>query len=108
MTDTANLTRRKAQLLARLGELDSRLHGIASELLSHQARDWEDLATEREGDEVLMAMGDEGRLEVRMIQAALARVRAGDYGFCATCGTPISDERLDLLPATPFCRGCAP
>lgn len=108
MTDTPDLTLRKAQLLKRLGELDRRMHGIESELLSHQSRDWEDLATERENDEVLTAMGDEGRLEVRMIQAALARVRAGEYGYCTTCGARISDERLDLLPATPFCRTCAP
>lgn len=109
MTDTTpDLTRRKSQLLARLRELDSRLHGIEDELLSHQSRDWEDLATEREHDEVLNAMGDEGRLELRQIQAALARMRAGDYGYCATCGSRISDERLDLLPATPFCRSCAP
>jgi RNA polymerase-binding transcription factor DksA len=107
-TPTPDLPRRKAQLLARLHELDRRLHGIESELLSHQSRDWEDLATEREGDEVLNALGDDGRLEVRMIQAALARVRAGDYGYCTTCGTRISDDRLDLLPATPFCRTCAP
>lgn len=110
MTDAPepDLTQRKAQLLARLGELDSRLHGIEAELLSHQSRDWEELATERENDEVLTAMGDEGKSEIRMIQAALARVRAGEYGYCTTCGVRISDERLDLLPATPFCRNCAP
>ncbi|MBM3612798.1 MAG: TraR/DksA family transcriptional regulator, partial [Alphaproteobacteria bacterium] len=26
----------------------------------------------------------------------------GEYGFCARCGSAISAERLDLLPATPF------
>lgn len=109
MTDSTapDIPRRKGQLLARLAELDSRLHGIETELLSHQSRDWEDLATEREHDEVLTAMGDDGRQELRMIQAALARVRAGEYGYCVTCGGRISDERLDLLPATPFCRSCA-
>lgn len=109
MTDSTapDFPRRKAQLLARLAELDTRLHGIESELLSHQSRDWEDLATERENDEVLNAIGDDGRLELRTIQAALARLRAGEYGYCVTCGGRISDERLDLLPATPFCRTCA-
>lgn len=109
MTDltATDLLRRKAQLHARLGELDSRLHGIEAELLSHQSRDWEDLATEREQDEVLTSLGDEGRAELRAILAALDRVNTGDYGYCATCGSRISDERLDLLPATPFCRNCA-
>ena len=98
----------KGRLLARLGELDSRLHGIEGELMSHQSRDWEELATEREQDEVLTSMGDGGREEIRAIMAALKRMSEGEYGYCATCGTRISDERLAVLPATPFCRNCAP
>lgn len=110
MTDLSpdDLIRRKAQLHTRLGELDSRLHGIEAELLSHQSRDWEELATEREQDEVLTSLGDEGRGELRMILAALDRIKGGEYGYCAKCGNRISDERLDVLPATPFCRTCAP
>lgn len=110
MTDftTEQLAARKSQLLKRLGELDSRLHGIEDELMSHQSRDWEELATEREGDEVLTSLGDEGKDEIRAITAALKRMDAGEYGYCVSCGARISEERLDLLPATPFCRSCAP
>lgn len=108
MTRTPDLAARRAQLKARLAELDHRLHGIEDELLSHQARDWEELATEREQDEVLTALGDEGKLEIRQILAALDRVRTGDYGACTKCGDEIAQARLDLLPATPFCAGCAP
>jgi len=32
----------------------------------------------------------------------------GEYGYCTVCGEKISEERLDLLPATPFCRNHAP
>lgn len=101
------LAKRKAQLTARLSELGVRLHAIEDELLSHQSKDWEELATERENDEVLTSIGDGGKDEIRMIQAALQRLSEGEYGFCASCGTQISDERLDVLPATPFCRNCA-
>ena len=104
-TDTLNA--RKRQLIARLAELDTRLHGIEDELLTHQAKDWEELAVEREQDEVLASMGDDGKEEIRMIHAALARVSNGSYGVCMTCGEDISAERLDVLPATPFCRNCA-
>jgi hypothetical protein len=45
--------------------------------------------------------------ELRQIEVALARLREGSYGFCQICGDDISDERLDKLPATPFCQGCA-
>lgn len=98
---------RKKQLLDRLADLEARLHEIEEELDSHQSKDWEELATEREGDEVLERMGTSGQAEMRQIRAALDRIDAGEYGFCAKCGERISEERLDLLPFTPFCRRCA-
>ena len=39
-----DLAQRKKALIARLRELDTRLHNIEDELDSHQAKDWEDLA----------------------------------------------------------------
>lgn len=99
---------RKSALAARLEQLEARITGIDAELESHQSKDWEDLATERETDEVLEEMGLSAQHEIRMIEAALARIEAGDYGTCVTCGAAISQERLDLVPATPFCRDCAP
>lgn len=98
---------RKTQLETRLADLTARLKGIDAELDSHNAQDWEDLATEREGDEVLEDLGVAGQLEIRQIEAALARIAEGEYGFCAKCGADIGAERLDLLPHTPFCRNCA-
>lgn len=103
-----DLARYRARLQARLRELDSRLHVIDDELQSHDTNDWEDLATEREDDEVLESLSEEAREEARAIYAALDRMRKGEYGICVTCGQPISRARLDILPATPFCRDCAP
>lgn len=98
----------KAVLTARLEQLKARIVELDAELDSHQSRDWSELATERETDEVLEEMGLSAQHEIRMIEAALMRVEAGEYGFCVTCGAEISAERLALLPATPFCRDCAP
>jgi RNA polymerase-binding transcription factor DksA len=104
MTDLAT---RRAQLEDRLAFLDARLHEIDAELDSHQSKDWEELATERESDEVLERLGQSGQSEIAQIRAALGRMDAGEYGVCVTCGDAISEERLDLLPYTPFCRRCA-
>ncbi|MFN4153161.1 MAG: TraR/DksA family transcriptional regulator [Paracoccaceae bacterium] len=98
---------RNAQLLARRAALVDRMASIEAELDSHQNRDWEELATEREGDEVLEGMGQSALSELRLIDAALIRVEAGTYGLCARCGSVIGEERLDVLPFTPFCRDCA-
>jgi hypothetical protein len=57
MTD---LAQRRSELEDRLKALDARLHEIEDELDSHQSKDWEELATEREGDEVLERLGVTG------------------------------------------------
>lgn len=99
--------KREKVLMARLDELTTRLKGIEAELDSHQSKDWEELAVEREEDEVLEGIGVSGLAEIESIRAALDRIATGDYGFCVRCGNEISSERLDVLPATPFCRNCA-
>ncbi|MBP9950390.1 MAG: TraR/DksA C4-type zinc finger protein [Cypionkella sp.] len=98
---------RKLQLQTRLADLQGRMTGIEAELDSHDNKDWDDLAAERESDEVLEGMGVNAQHEVRMINAALERIEAGVYGVCVKCGDKISQERLDVLPFTPFCRKCA-
>jgi DnaK suppressor protein len=40
------------------------------------------------------------------IQAALARIDAGTYGICDTCGETISAARLTAMPAAPRCVAC--
>lgn len=46
-------------------------------------------------------------LELRRIDAALARVETGDYGYCVSCDEPIAPKRLALDPACPLCIACA-
>ncbi len=101
------LEERRQTLTNRLKELEDRLRGIAEELDSHQSKDWEELAVEREEEEVLERMGLSGQAEIRMITEALKRIDEGEYGFCVRCGEEILPRRLDLLPYTPLCTNCA-
>lgn len=102
------VAQRKAGLERRLADLNARLREIDTELEGHASPDWEEMAIERETDEVLEDLGLSAQQEIRMIEAALKRIAADDYGFCVTCGSAVSEERLNLVPATPFCRNCAP
>ena len=102
-----DLEKRRESMLKRLSALDDKLHEIEDELESHNTRDWEEAAVEREGDEVLEGVGLAGQKEIRMIKAALERMDAGEYGYCVKCGNEISEDRLEVLPCTPFCRVCA-
>jgi RNA polymerase-binding transcription factor DksA len=47
------------------------------------------------------------RAELADINRARERLAAGHYGMCVRCGAPISEQRLDALPATSHCIGCA-
>ncbi len=96
----------RTRLLGRLAELDSRLHDIEAELDAPHSKDWEELAVEREDDEVLETLGRSGQAEIIRIRAALQRLRDGTYGICARCGERISTERLEVLPETPLCKIC--
>ncbi len=44
--------------------------------------------------------------EMREIDAAVARVAAGTYGFCERCGDEIPAIRLEALPAARRCMQC--
>lgn len=98
---------RKATLLAQQAAINARLALIEGELESHQDPDWEEMAVERESDEVLEATGLSGQHDLRQIEAALHRIELGEYGLCVKCGAEIEEERLNALPATPFCCTCA-
>ena len=52
-----SLEDRKSALLNRWKELDHRLHDIEDTLEAPHSNDWEELAVEREGDEVLEGLG---------------------------------------------------
>ncbi len=56
-----------------------------------------------------MALAIERRRAIALarIDAALARIEAGEYGWCVQCGEPISPKRLALDPALPTCVACA-
>jgi RNA polymerase-binding transcription factor DksA len=98
---------RKQELERRLGELRARIDRIEDELEQPVSDSFSEQAVEREEEEVLEDLGAAGVQEVRMIEAALKRIAAGTYGICVNCGEPISEERLDVVPATPLCKDCA-
>lgn len=98
---------REKQLRDRLAALDIKLHDIEHTLDKPMPKDFADRASEREEDEVLESLGVAGQQKQAMIEAALARIDEGEYGYCMACGEKISEERLDVLPYTPKCKKCA-
>ena len=104
MLDTQKI---KAQLEERLTFLKTRVHDIEEDLREPADPDFAEQATEAEGDEVLEGLEDSALHEIAQIKAALDRIAAGSYGECATCGEPIDEKRLAILPHAAQCISCA-
>ena len=96
---------RKEALERRRIALAGHLREVEHALDAPMPKDWEDRSSERQGDEVLESLGLHEMEELRQIDAALARLAEGSYGYCQICGDEIAAKRLDLIPA--FCSGCA-
>jgi DnaK suppressor protein len=88
-------------------ELTTRLEGIQADLSSGRSRDSEERAQENENEEVLQALAEDARSEIREIDAALARIREGSYGNCISCGEDIAVARLQAYPMAAKCMSCA-
>ncbi len=102
-----NVDKYEAILRERQRELQVRLNKIEDDFEQPRNPDDDDRAIERNNDEVLEELGESGQRELLAIDAALDRVAAGTFGTCVRCGEAISDQRLDLVPHTPFCHTCA-
>ena len=44
--------------------------------------------------------------QLRLIEEALDRLHAGDYGICLSCEEPIPTKRLHALPWARYCVSC--
>ncbi len=76
--------------------------GELTQLDQHSAEAASEL-TEMERDGAMKAVVDGQRTEVL---AALARLDAGTYGRCVSCGTVLPDERLEARPEAARCVNC--
>jgi DnaK suppressor protein len=99
----------RGQILSRLCALAAEFEGIVAASTGTNGDDEHDpegatIAFERERTAALR-----GQAEAHLgdIDRALARVAAGNYGFCRSCRRPIATERLRALPVTELCIGCA-
>jgi RNA polymerase-binding protein DksA len=53
-----------------------------------------------------LALRDRNEQHLALVDAALAKLDAGTYGACETCGRPIAPERLEAIPWAAKCIDC--
>lgn len=97
------------------GLLDNRLQALRQKAGAHigemtDAReslsDQTDQATEESDRDLALRMHDHDRRIVREIEAALRRLRNGEYGECMACGEDIGERRLMARPMATHCIDC--
>ena len=88
-------------------ELTARLERIHANVRRGYHADSKERAKELEDNEVVDALGNEARHELRKISSALQRLESGDYGLCIECGQPIKEGRLKVHPYADECIECA-
>ena len=104
MTDYSEI---EGKLLAKQKELSDRLETTQAtegheveEGLDSNAQLWE-------VSEVRDGLDDEAAQELNQVNDALARLEAGEHGYCKSCGNQIGSARLDALPYATLCIDCA-
>lgn len=111
MTDDrrAALEREREAAVRRLADLRADIDGVVAAREGANVDDEHDpegatIAFERSQVD---ALARQAREHLREIDAALARLDAGDYGTCERCGRPISAGRLEARPTARTCIDCA-
>ena len=96
----------RSRLRGNLAALEGNEH-LACESLAHAAgADDGDLATDVFEAELAVSLGRTARAHLDDVEAALARLDAGNYARCEDCGEEISAERLRALPRARRCIPC--
>ena len=91
-------------------ELTHRIEAIKADIHHKKEpveKDFAEQVTQRENDDVLKAIDGEAQQTIRLIDAALTRLKDGSYGICARCGEKIPEKRLAALPYVTTCVDCA-
>ncbi|MCL2008380.1 MAG: TraR/DksA family transcriptional regulator [Treponema sp.] len=69
-------------------------------------KDLADVASDDMDRKMIEAIGAQDLRRMKMIDAALARIKQGKYGVCIKCTTKIPKERLEAIPYAIMCIDC--
>ena len=105
----AALLRDRQRAQARLADLTGDYAGIVEASRDSNADDEHDpegstIAFERSQIDALIGQAQH---HLDDVEDAEARLRAGTYGTCEECGTPIGEARLEARPTARVCIACA-
>jgi len=96
-------------LLNQLGQYTEQIRtdqAAALELYDDGVKDSVDLSVQDLNKEIALRLGEKSSQAVADIDQALLRIKEGTYGFCARCGKPIDERRLEAMPTARYDAAC--
>ena len=96
----------RAQLLQRIAAQRGGVVSRVEMAAEHDVRAWDAHAQATTEINEEFAMNEHETAELAAIDAALARLAAGQYGECQDCGATIPEDRLAAYPMALRCVGC--
>ena len=105
----AQLEKFEKQLLEWRKELDEGLHETIQSMHQEEQTAFPDptdqatIETDRNFD---LRIKDRERKLIKKIDAALAKIDTGEYGYCEQCGVEIGIRRLEARPTATLCIDC--
>lgn len=94
-----------AKKKALLNEVEERLKKYR-DASSEKIKEVAEIASNITNEELEILIAEEGTRELKQIEEALVRIRAGHYGICEQCGKRIKKARLKAIPYTTLCISC--
>jgi RNA polymerase-binding transcription factor len=98
------LLRRRAAIIQTARHAQSELEALRG---AERDPEFEEGAQSELEQYTLSLLGEVQRREIAMIDAALSRIDAGEYGVCVDCEIDIDPRRLAVLPFALLCTDCA-
>ena len=106
--NTRDLSRLRTQLTARREQLQATVARVQQELRASTSThaDAADQAVASYDKNALHQQAELASRQLRMLDDALHRIDAGDYGECTMCGKEIAFARLEAIPWARYCVDC--
>jgi DnaK suppressor protein len=92
----------RREILERIRDMD-----MAVRTLSEPEIEIEEGVQKKVISEFYGHLNAEGRSRIGLIDLALGKMVAGEYGICESCGDDIPEKRLHAVPWARLCIGCA-
>jgi DnaK suppressor protein len=95
-----------AELRADIGKAESDIADRLGDAVGDAGDDQADVGAKTYEREHELALALNSRELLAQTERALARITAGTYGICESCGEPIGKARLQAFPRATLCVTC--